>query len=148
MTRKYFRKYTIELVKEDEGKYEGVINSSEDAYNKILEVFRLNRKAEEHFVMFCLDTKNQIIGAFLIAKGGVDLVNINVVDIIKRVLLCNSKKIIIAHNHPSGNYEISECDYKFTDKLNNVCRIMNIILLDHLIIGDNGFKSIIKDIYC
>lgn len=147
MSRKYFRKYTLELVKEEEEKYYGKINSSNDAYEKLLEIFRLDKKAEEHLVMFCLDTKNQIIGAFLIGKGGVDFININVIDIIKRVLLCNSKKIIIAHNHPSGNYEISEFDYKFTDELNKVCKIMKIILLDHLVIGDNGFKSIIGDIH-
>ena len=101
MSRKYFTKYAVELVKDDDCKYEAKIDTAYDAYRKILEVFRLDKKAEEYCVMFCLDTKNNAIGAFLISKGTVNLTNINVADIIKRAILCNSKRIIIAHNHPS-----------------------------------------------
>ena len=117
MSRKYFTKYAVELVKDDDFKYEAKIETAYDAYRKILEVFRLDKKAEEYCVMFCLDSKNNAIGAFLISKGSVNLTSINVTDIIKRAILCNSKRIIIAHNHPSGSTEPSRHDIIATKKI-------------------------------
>lgn len=94
--------------------------------------------------MFCLDTKNNAIGAFLLSKGTVNLTNISVADIVKRAILCNSKRIIIAHNHPSGSTEPSKHDIATTKKITEACNLMGINLLDHLIIGDKQFKSIIE----
>ena len=144
MSRKYFTKYAVELVKEDDCQYEAKIDTAYDAYRKILEVFRLDKKAEEYCVMFCLDSKNNAIGAFLISKGSINLTSINVTDIIKRAILCNSKRIIIAHNHPSGSTEPSKHDIAATKKITEACNLMGINLLDHLIIGDKQFKSIIE----
>lgn len=142
MSKKYFMRYAVELVKEDDCKYTGKVSSSTDAYKKILEVFKLDKKAEEHFVMLCLNTKNEIIGAFLISKGGLNYAYLNKADVIKRALLCNSSKIIIAHNHPSGNIEPSSNDINATKQIKEACEIMDIQLLDHLIIGDNNYKSL------
>lgn len=142
MSRKYFCRYTVELVKEDECKYKGKIATQKDAYDKFVEVFKLDKKAEEHFVLFCLDCKNQIIGAFLISKGGINFSNVNICDIIKRALLCNSTKIILAHNHPSGKLDESSADIITTKKIIEACNTMNIELLDHLIITDESFKSL------
>lgn len=143
MSRKYFSKYAVELVKEDGCKYEARIDNTYDAYRKSIEVFKLDKKAEEYCVMFCLDTKNNAIGAFLISKGTIDLTSINVTDIIKRAILCNSKRIIIVHNHPSGSTEPSKYDITATKKITDACNLMGIDLLDHLIIGDRKYKSII-----
>ncbi len=147
MIRKYFRKYSLELVKEDECIYEGRIISSTDAYKKFIEIFKINKKAEEHIVMFCLNSKNEIIAAFLITKGGIDYSNINLTDIIKRTLLCNCKKIIIAHNHPSGDVTPSKEDLMFTEKMINACKFMGIDFLDHLVIGDKSFQSIKQKLF-
>ena len=144
MSRKYFTKYAVELVKEDDCKYEGRIDTAYDAYRKSLEVFRLDKKAEEYCVMFCLDTINNAIGAFLISKGTINLTSISIADIIKRAILCNSKRIILVHNHPSGSTEPSKHDIAATKKINDACNLMGIDFLDHLIIGDKQFKSIIE----
>ena len=144
MSRKYFSKYVVELVKEDDCKYEAKIDTAYDAYRKILEVFRLDKKAEEYCVMFCLDSRNNAIGAFLISKGTLNLTSINVTDIIKRAILCNSRRIIIAHNHPSGSIEPSKHDIDATKKINEACNLMGIDFLDHLIIGDREYQSIIS----
>lgn len=143
MIRKKFCKYSLELVKEDEIEYQSKVATREEAYNKILEVFKLDKKAEEHFVMFALNSKNNIIAAFTISKGSIDFANVNTVDIVKRIILCNCRKIIVAHNHPSGNTTPSKCDIDFTMRLKEICNIIGIDLLDHLIIGDKCYQSII-----
>lgn len=140
--RKYFSKYSLEIVKEDNIEYEGKISTRECAYNKFLEVFKLNKKAEEHLVMFGLNNRNEIIAAFLIAKGNSNSVYTNMCDIIKRIVLCNSRKIIIAHNHPSGYTTPSKEDINITNRLKKVCNLINVEFLDHLIIGDDGYQAV------
>lgn len=140
--RKYFSKYSLEIVKEDNVEYEGKISTRECAYNKFLEVFKLNKKAEEHLVMFGLNNRNEIIAAFLIAKGNSNSVYTNMCDIIKRIVLCNSRKIIIAHNHPSGYTTPSKEDINITNRLKEVCNLINVEFLDHLIIGDNDYQAV------
>lgn len=145
MIRKYFCKYSLELVKEDEIEYQSQVLNREDAYNKILEVFKLDKKAEEYFVMFGLNSKNNIIAAFTTSKGSIDFANVNAVDIVKRIILCNCRKIIVAHNHPSGDTTPSKCDIDFTIRLNEICKVIGVDFLDHLIIGDNCYQSIIDN---
>ena len=78
--------------------------------------------------MFALNCKNQILGAFLVAKGTLDEITLSITDIIKRTLLCNASRIIVAHNHPSGDVIPSIAMYeplmfnvwnKFTGPFNN-----------------------------
>ena len=54
----------------------------------------------------------------------------------------NAPKIILVHNHPSGNAEPSSKDIEFTDKLYEYAEIMGIQLLDHLVIGNMKYTSI------
>lgn len=144
--RKYFSKYSIEMVKEDDNeyksKYEGKISTREYAYEKFLEVFRLDKKAEEHFVMFGLNSKNDIIAAFLISKGTLNSASVNITDLVKRIVLCNCQKIIVAHNHPSGDTTPSTYDIDVTKKIRKVCELIGIDFLDHLVIGNKCYQAI------
>lgn len=56
----------------------------------------------------------------------------------------NAPKIIIVHNHPSGDPTPSEADFRVTDHIYECADIMGITLLDHVIIGDNCFESVFK----
>ena len=68
-----------------------------------------------------------------------------VANILKRALLTNSNKIIICHNHPSGNLTPSKSDYQLTDRLHAAASLIGIQLLDHIIIGNNNdYKSILN----
>lgn len=141
--RKKFVKYSLELVREDSVEYDSKICTKEDAYQKLLEVFKLDKKSEEYFVMFALNCKNQILGAFLVAKGTLDEITLSITDIIKRTLLCNASRIIVAHNHPSGDVIPSKIDINTTKRLKDCCSMFGISLLDHLIIGSDSYNSII-----
>lgn len=56
----------------------------------------------------------------------------------------NAPKIILVHNHPSGNPTPSDADYRVTDRIYECADMMGIMLLDHVIIGDNCFESVFK----
>lgn len=142
MSRKYFTKYNLELVKDETVQYNGKITNRAEAYNKFLEVFKLDRKPEEYMVMFSLNNKNDINGAFMIAKGGINEISFSIQNIIKRALLCNGTKILIAHNHPSGDPTPSLTDIHTTKRIKEACELIGIEFLDHFVIGENCFQAI------
>ena len=59
-------------------------------------------------------------------------------DIIRPALLCGATKLIVAHNHPSGNIQPSAADKKVTTRLKEACSLLGLTLLDHIIIADNS----------
>ena len=142
MSRKYFTKYNLELVRDESVQYEAKITSRDEAYKKFLEVFKLDRKPEEHMVMFSLNNKNEINGAFLIAKGGINITNFSIQNIVKRAMLCNCQKILLAHNHPTGDPTPSLTDIHTTKRIKEACELMSIEFLDHFVIGENCFQTI------
>ena len=137
-------KYKIQLVKEDENNY--LENSEALTYPSMVasalnEIFNLENQTDEHFVMLCLNTKNRIIGAFEVCVGTIDASLINIRGIMQRALLCNASRIMVAHNHPSGDSSPSREDKKSTMKIKDACNLMGISLLDHIIIGEDEYFS-------
>ena len=142
MNKTIYKRFNIELVAEDQEKYESIkvkdkqINSSEIA-TQVNKIFRLNRKPEEYLILLCLNSKNYINGIFEVSYGNNMSISLPVANILKRALLVNSSKIIICHNHPSGNLTPSKEDYQLTDQLYDAAALIGIQLLDHIIIGNN-----------
>lgn len=137
-------KYKVELVKENASNYDV---SNESLTNPLIvakllnEIFNLENQTDEHFVMLCLNTKNKIIGAFEICIGTIDTSLVNIRGIMQRALLCNASRIMISHNHPSGEPDPSKADKDVTIKIKQACEIMGITLLDHIIIGEQDMFS-------
>ena len=147
-TKQIFKRYSLELVEEENETYNGInlkdiqVKSSDMVY-LINNVFNLSKKPEECLILLCLNTKNKINAIFEVCHGGTNAVNIPVTDVLKRALLVNSNKIIVCHNHPSGDCTPSSPDRDFTKHLSDACEILGITLLDHLIIGENCFYSML-----
>ena len=91
--------------------------------------------------MLELNTKNRVIGAFEICVGTIDTSLVNIRGILQRALLCNASRIMISHNHPSGEPNPSKADKDTTMKIKHACEIMGITLLDHIIIGEDDMFS-------
>ena len=89
-----------------------------------------------------LDTKCNIIKIRDIAIGGKNFVSIGMKEILSESVKIGSPKIILAHNHPSGNSTPSKQDYEVTFKLNQAANLLGIELLDHIVIGKNEYTSI------
>ena len=53
-------------------------------------------------------------------------------------------KIILVHNHPSGDSEPSNADFKITDRMYEAAELLGIQFLDHIVIGDGSFESILR----
>lgn len=98
-------------------------------------------EAQEQAIVLYLDNSGKVIGYYRHSKGGLTATIIDIRLILSVALKCLCTKIVLAHNHPSGNMNPSESDKKITTKLKQSAKVMDIALLDHLIIGKNGYYS-------
>lgn len=92
--------------------------------------------------MLALDTKNKIIGIFVISTGSLNASIIHPRDIFQRAILSNAASVILVHNHPSGDPTPSSEDIELTNKLVQVGKMMDLPILDHVVIGDGKFVSL------
>lgn len=95
---------------------------------------------EELWVMY-LTLDDRLIGMEMITKGTIRSTPLNVRGIIKHSLLNDAVNIIIAHNHPSGDPRPSRYDIRQTGEVQAACRLMDITLKDHLVLGEDDFYS-------
>ena len=95
---------------------------------------------EEVWVIF-LTMANTVITKEMASKGVLDSTAIDCRTVLRRALLNNAGRIVLVHNHPSGNPLPSSKDIEFTKKLKGSCTLMDIGLLDHIIIAGNSFYS-------
>ncbi|MCX7699044.1 MAG: DNA repair protein RadC, partial [Candidatus Goldbacteria bacterium] len=100
--------------------------------------FEIDKEAV--FVIF-LDAKNRILLHKKISDGTLTQSVVYPREIIKEAINLHSLSIILIHNHPSGVPTPSENDKKITKRLYFACREMDLMLLDHLIVGNEGYFS-------
>lgn len=130
-----------------------ILNSS-DIYKVMQQVLlRENkiRRNQEHFWAVGLDNDNKVLFIELIALGAVNRVNANPPDIFRMGIYKLAVKMILVHNHPSGNITPSKADKDFTDKILKVGKLINIEVIDHLVISEDNYtsfadKGIIKEL--
>lgn len=74
--------------------------------------------------------------------GGTNFANVSIKDILEDPIKMKAPKIILVHNHPSGDATPSEQDMIFTNHLYDATTLIGIQLLDHLVIGNKTYTSI------
>lgn len=116
------------------------VKSSEDAFNLIGP--GLTDLYHEEFHAMVLSRSNRVLGRKTISIGGINGTVADVRMILRFALDHQASGLIVAHNHPSGNLEPSAADISLTKKLNEACKLFEINLLDHLIVGHNQFASL------
>ncbi len=119
------------------------ISSSEDIYNYLKN--ELADKKNEYFYAILLDTKNVIISKEVISIGILDASLVHPREAFKPAVKKSAKSIIFVHNHPSGDFSPSNDDFKTTQRLVEAGDILDIKVLDHIIIGKDGYYSFKKE---
>jgi DNA repair protein RadC len=95
----------------------------------------------EHFLVVCLDTRNNVVHKQTLYVGSLNATHIRVAEVFQEPIRRNAAAIIVAHNHPSGDPSPSREDLAVTRQIREAGEMLNIELLDHLVIGDQRFVS-------
>lgn len=112
------------------------IRSPQDAVHFL--TARYAHVQQECFVVMSLNTKNFITNVTELYRGSVNSSLIRVAEVFREAIRTNSCAIIVGHNHPSGDATPSSDDVSTTKSLREAGQLLDIDLLDHLIIGNNG----------
>ncbi len=115
------------------------INSSKSVFEIMQPI--IGELSHEEFWVLYLNNSNKVIYKSQLSKGGMTGTIVDTRIIFKTALEYNATSLILTHNHPSGKLVASEADIAVTKKLKLAGQQMDIIVLDHVIITENGFFS-------
>lgn len=104
----------------------------------------LENEDREHFVSMMLDAKNKVIGIHTVSIGTLCCTVVSPREVFKAAILANAASIIIAHNHPSGDVTPSLEDIQVTAVLKQAGKLLDIEVLDHVIVGEDGAYASMK----
>lgn len=124
------------------------ILNSDDIYGIMQQVLLRENKIDqdkEHFWVVGLANNNRVLFIELVSLGTVNQTLVEPMEVYSLALQKRAVKIILCHNHPSGELKPSETDKDVTDRLIQVGIIVDVLVIDHLIISTKSYLSF-KDI--
>lgn len=116
------------------------ISCPEDIADLLMDELKYEKR--EMVKVILLNTRNIVIKIVNICLGSDNSAILKPKDALIDAIKIGVPKIVLVHNHPSGDPTPSEADIEFTDRLGQAASIMGIELLDHIVIGDCKFESI------
>ena len=132
----------IQVSYSNSNKYTIKIRSSKDSYDVIINSWNADTlQLQEEFKVILLNRSNTVLGIYPLSRGGVSGTIIDMKLLFSVALKCISSSMIIVHNHPSGSLTPSTTDINCTHRIKEVCKLLDITLLDHIIIAKNGYFS-------
>lgn len=118
------------------------INRPEDVANMLMQ--ELKHEKQEIMKTVLLNSKNKIIKIVDVVVGSVNSVYADIKEVLSEAIKINAPKMILVHNHPSGDVLPSQKDIEFTGKLMDVSEALGIELMDHIVIGNMTYTSIFE----
>ena len=116
------------------------IHSPKDTYDLLApEMAPLH---QEQLRVLLLNTKNVVVGQRVVYQGNVNSSIVRPAEVLRPAVVEAVPSIIIAHNHPSGDPTPSPEDIAITRDITKAGKLLGIDLLDHVVIGIKGFKSL------
>lgn len=121
-----------------------IIKTPKDVAELLMPELKYEKK--ELVKVLILNSKNVVLRIINVAQGGANFACIEPKDVLAEAIKMQAPKIILVHNHPSGDSTPSKGDYGVTDRIYEASELMGIKLLDHIIIGDGSYKSLLSQI--
>jgi DNA repair protein RadC len=118
----------------------GPLLDSPGATHRFL-IAKLRDQPHELFCCLHLDNRHRLIAFDELFRGTIDGASVHPREVVKQALSRNAAAVILAHNHPSGIAEPSQADQLITHRLREALALVDIRVLDHCIVADNGCMS-------
>jgi DNA repair protein RadC len=117
------------------------IKNTKDVAELMMQELRYEKR--EIAKVIILNNKNIVLRIIDVSFGGTNFASIAPKEVLAEAVKMQSPKIILVHNHPSGDPKPSKEDFRITDRIYECADIMGIELLDHVVIGDGTYESIL-----
>lgn len=102
---------------------------------------QLKDKQHEVFAVAFLNRSNKINHIEIVSEGGITGTVADPRIILKKALEHNAVNIVLCHNHPSGSLKPSRADELLTKKIKEAALLLDITVVDHIIVSEDGYYS-------
>lgn len=119
-----------------------IVRKTKDVVDLLADEMQYEKR--EKVKLLILNNKNKILKILDISLGGTNFALIEPKEVLAEAIKMQAPKIILVHNHPSGDPTPSEDDYRVTDRIYECADIMGIELVDHVVIGEGAFDSVMR----
>lgn len=99
----------------------------------------------EEFWGIYLNQANRILQIRQISKGGISTTGVDTRIVMQEAILNKATQIILCHNHPSGSVRPSRIDIQLTEKLHQAAKLMDLVLVDHIIVHKERYFSFVEE---
>jgi len=106
---------------------------------------RLRGQDREHFLVLALNTKNQLLRNIEVSVGSLNASIVHPRELYREAIRVSAASVVVVHNHPSGDPTPSGADIQLTRRLVRAGDVIGIELLDHVIIGDGGEHTSMRE---
>ncbi len=97
---------------------------------------------QEVFIAVGMDIRNGLLDVVEVARGSVHAVEVHPREVFRPLVRMAAAAGVVVHNHPSGDPTPSPEDVALTRRLRDAGQLLGIPIIDHVVIGDNSFRSI------
>ena len=135
---------TLKLVKENSIEYNSnheLLTEPENIAKMMKNIFDMDNLATEHFYAIALNCKCRILGIFELSSGCMEQTLCGTRELFQRLLMVGAVQFVVTHNHCSGYVEPSKSDILLSERIRQAGSLMGINLVDHIIIGTQGYYS-------
>lgn len=148
---KKFYNCKLKVVKEESSLYvydNLQIRCPKDIVKMLNSKIDISSEPDEKVWIVCMDIRNNVKCFNELVSGGSNICHIDLKKILKVLVMSNTSKFILVHNHPSGDVNPSREDVKLTKRIKDNFALLDYTMLDHIIVGtDNtSYYSIMSDI--
>lgn len=105
---------------------------------------KLGALRREVFHVLCFNARNVLVHDARVAEGTMNACPVDPREVFAAALTARATAIVLAHNHPSGDPEPSIQDMGLTRHLVAAAQLLNIKVLDHVVVGDGGYVSMME----
>ncbi|HET9056515.1 MAG TPA: DNA repair protein RadC [Chitinophagaceae bacterium] len=123
--------------------HKNMVKESRDAASYLQTLFKDYK--HEIFAVLFLNRAGKVNHFEIISEGGITGTVADPRIILKKALAEDATSIILSHNHPSGNPKPSKADRDLTNKIKEAAHLLDIKLIDHIIVGEDGYYSFADD---
>ncbi len=113
------------------------ITSAEDCIEQICDKYTLVLRdtGQEFFYVVLLDIRNKVIRDTEVSRGSVSASVVDPADIVREACIHHASRVVLLHNHPSGECDPSKEDIDLTNKVSFALKYVGVRVLDHIIVG-------------
>jgi DNA repair protein RadC len=118
------------------------LHTAGDVYRYLAPTLAALRR--EVFHVLCLSPRNVLLKDVRVAEGTVNVCPVDPREVFAPALAARATALVVAHNHPSGDPEPSSHDIALTRQLSEGAAILGMQLLDHVVVGDGAYVSLLE----